>query len=145
MTISFRPRAAILSLLLGHALIPAVAADDASPGFALPPIESMSEIVARPLFMPTRRPVSAPSVATPPPRLAIAGVIISGERRTAILDTGSGAAAPYLRVTAGDVVAGWTVASVEADRVILRNGAARVELTLKDNAPPYRAPPIAAR
>ena len=118
----------------GTRIRPGVPAVAAKPGAAvdarvLPtlavasPEQTYPESVARPLFVPSRRPApSAPStpVATMPKgTLTLQGVTIAGNTRIAMLREKSGR---VHRVEQGRTVNGMTVASVEPERVVLTMG-----------------------
>jgi general secretion pathway protein N len=109
--------------------------------FELPPVEVFDDIVARPLFEPSRRPVvvdGAESAAlkdtvAPPPRLganidiSLTGVVIDGDRGIALVVHNG----KTDRVRTGEPVAGWRVETIETERVVLGQGTARVELALR--------------
>ena len=88
----------------------------------LPPLEEMRETTRRPLFTASRRPQ--------PPRgqrrrevaglagYVLAGVVIAGNTRIAMLRSRTGAG--NLRVRVGDKVAGWTVAAIDSRSVTVR-------------------------
>ena len=91
--------------------------------------ESFSEIVARPLFSPTRRPPRPvvtksppkPAVAKPPPpkapplRLTLVGVVAGTDQPIALLR--DHATRRTLRVSVGDNVRGWRVETIESAMV----------------------------
>lgn len=86
--------------------------------------QAYPESVARPLFVPSRRPAPAtPQVAVaamPKGTLTLQGVTIAGNTRIAMLrEKQSG---KVHRVEQGKVVNGMSVAQVESDRVVLRMG-----------------------
>jgi hypothetical protein len=112
-----------------------------TPAVTLPPIESLGEVVARPLFLPSRRPL--PPVSTEPAkpiaRFTLAGIVLADGRRVALIQ--SGTSPPPVMVTVGGVIDGWTVTAIERDHVALRAAGETAELSLRDNAPPYRGPP----
>ena len=58
------------------------------------------------------------------------GVVISTDRRLALLRRASGP--EVLRVSEGQEIDGWRVATIEPDRVVLRQGDAVEEVTLED-------------
>lgn len=121
-------------------------------------------IERRPLFAANRRPpedeAPAPGDGSAPlsslEGLVLTGIIGIGGERIAIVEpevsTAQGEEPRVLR--AGDVLRGWTVEAIEADRIFVANGTARRELELVDklsrrqkaiprrpNAPGAAAPP----
>jgi hypothetical protein len=112
----------------------------AVPVATLPPLESFAEVIARPLFLPSRRPLPPVSAepAKPIARFTLAGVVLEADRRVALIQ--SGTSPPPIMVTVGGVIDGWTVLAIESDHVVLRSAETTAELSLRDNAPPYRAP-----
>ena len=102
--------------------------------FAMPPLQAYAEVTARPLFSPGRRPPSvSQQVAGPASSLALVGVVISRDGRIALIRQGKAPAAA--RVQEGQLVDGWTVKSIAADRVVVRSGATEAELKLHEDAP----------
>lgn len=103
------------------------------------PIEAYAAIGERVLFQPSRRralpppPVQQPlAVATPPPApvqppvpppvlapMILRAVILSNQKREAVLGQSNGTAATLAE---GDMVDGWTLAQVLPDRVVFRRG-----------------------
>ena len=111
--------------------------------FALPPLEDFSEIVARPLFSPTRRPPSEAEVIetvtddTPLPKLSdfnltLTGVVISTEGSMALLQRPK--STDLIRALLGQEIDGWRVERIEADRVTFRQGHSVEIVTLQDKA-----------
>lgn len=118
------------------------------PLFALLERESFSETLARPLFMPNRRPAepAAPESAAATPRAApakanryaLSAIIIIDDERIALLtDTATGG---LNRVREGESVAGWQVEAIRADSAVLTNGDIREELALRHFGPPAPRP-----
>ena len=111
------------------------------PDFAMPPLETFSETLARPLFMATRRPPEpqpepveeeperAPAKPKPVP-VTLSGIVVSPTERQALL--GSQRSKELIWVTEGQVIDGWTVRSILPDRVILHRRGVTAELELKD-------------
>ena len=133
----------------GHAAsdpeAPVVASKEpSSDAFSLPPLDALGEVVARPLFMPTRRP--PPPTATSsasllqPPNFALAGIVVVGSRRVAMIETGANATAPFASIAVGDTIDGWTVTAIKHASILLQAGDRTVEVTMRDKAPPWRAP-----
>jgi hypothetical protein len=111
--------------------------------FAPAPPARYDEVTARPLFLPDRRPQLQAEPAKPPlppPAFRIQGVVLSPERRSAIVEHGN---PPKLdSVTEGATIEGWRVESIGRDRVSLRAGAASAEIPVGDpgQRPNARAP-----
>ena len=103
----------------------AVAAAPAAATLALEPLDKFREVVERPVFHASRRPVpqdadDAPAVAAVELRnLTLIGILISPETKLAIFHDKS---AQALRLEAGATVGKWSVAEVRADGVTLRRG-----------------------
>lgn len=107
--------------------------------FTFPPLAEFSEIVARPLFSPSRRPPkeiedsdSDTFVALPsqPSRFILAGVVISAEGRMVLLRRMN--STDLIRALMGQEIDGWYVESIEQDRVTLRRGDTVEIVTLQD-------------
>ncbi|WP_159711927.1 hypothetical protein [Geminicoccus flavidas] len=103
---------------------------------ALPPIETFSAMVDRPLFAATRHPRVPPTeppsepfledaVAPPPPednirdRYRLIGTVEENGRVFALLVSSEGS---YVRVRRGDRLDNWTVDAVSRQRVLMVNG-----------------------
>lgn len=103
----------------------AVVAATAGVGLAFEPLDKFREVVERPLFHASRRPVpqdadDAPAAAAIELRnLTLIGVLISPETKLAIFHDKSSQA---LRLEAGATVGKWSLAEVRADGVTLRRG-----------------------
>jgi len=101
----------------------------------LPPIEAFRDMVDRPLFNPTRRPIA---VAARPDRgstaatlnVMLSGIVINGDRRFAHLYLPQDRRVRVLSV--GDAVDGWRIQSILPDRIRLSSGAATEEIVLQD-------------
>jgi hypothetical protein len=101
-----------------------------APAKLLPPVtptpaeQAYPEVVARPLFTPTRRPAPAQQVAAAPTfnrgQFQLLGVIIAGNSKTAMLR--EKASGKIHRVDLGREVNGIKVASIERDTVTLAQG-----------------------
>jgi len=107
-------------------------------------------IVERPLYQPDRRPYAPPVAAAlpipapqapPPPAIrgyVVVGIMVSGERRLAWVK--APAASSPAKIAEGDVVQGWRVKQIAADRVTFEAGTAEHVLEMKRrNAPPAGA------
>lgn len=92
----------------------------------------------RPLFSPNRRPSSVAGTSdgpanVPPPALSLAGVVISGGERFALVQAGN---PPRLvRLAVGEQILGWTVHAIAADRIVLRVGERSVDVVFQDRLP----------
>lgn len=108
--------------------------------FDLPPLDSFSTTIERPLFTQGRRPSALPAVprkegARGPipaqaPKLTVAGIAIAGGRKIALVQMDG--ARDLLPLPVGGEVAGWTVAEILPDRVRLRRGAEAFEQELRE-------------
>ena len=126
--------------------------DDTSllPAFALPAIDlGFKETVDRPLFLPTRRPFPVATGAVQPTmkkgQYRLAGTVVNQEVPVAFLvEIATGKS---MRVVAGAEIvgSGISVTSVDAARVVLKQGDETEELSLRTAAspPPQVLPPAA--
>lgn len=116
-----------------------------------PPLASLSETTARPLFMESRRPTaeaSAPADVTPVhsesgPKFSISAIVMTEDERTVLVnhpDTGA-----LVRLRQGERIAGWTLDKVESDRAIFSKVGESKSVTLRTFDPPItrRAAPQA--
>jgi Type II secretion system protein C len=109
-------------------------------------VEKLHDTVGRPLFERTRRPVEVPAPLPQVERapvapaidqnaLSLLGVVASEGRTIALIrrnQTGQS-----VRAEVGDTVDGWTIASIEPQRVVLRQGDRQVALQLfRRKSPP---------
>ncbi len=113
----------------------------------LPPLDQLSEMVDRPLFSPTRRPVVAavepeaapdegveegaeapPQVEGGAPAIRFVGTIGQGGGMTALVLNGDDPAVAKLVV--GDEVSGWRVTEVTASELVMEHEAERLVLTI---------------
>ena len=115
--------------------LPAGMAPPAS-GSSLPPVEAYKEVTQRPLFSSTRQPQaeSAPQSSGKGGALFLVGTIVTGHSRTALIKHGSPSV--LVRLSEGQKIEGWTLQSIEPDRVTLLSGGTRQELKVKDQAAP---------
>lgn len=126
-------RAASPAPVAGLAWLPA-------PRQAMPEQARFSAIVERPLFSMSRRPPAAEPVmaTTPTLDISLAGVVVSTRESFALVKPNAGG--EPMRVKEGEAISGWTVARIDADRILLRHEGTEAELRL-DFAEP--APPVA--
>lgn len=98
------------------------------PRFQMPPARAFTAIVERPLFTPSRRPPADHQAATELGDLALVGVLISPGVRTAVVAHGHPRVLTH--VVEGQNIAGWSVASIGPDHIMLRHGATEQALKL---------------
>lgn len=118
---------------------------DGGLGFDMPPLAIYSEIAARPLFSPTRRPPPPEEAAPEEPEegpaagtddLLLRGIAIADDSRVALIERR--ATGELVRALEGQSVDGWRVAAIAPDAVVLTSGGGD-EHTLKiekDGSPP---------
>ena len=114
----------------------------------LPPFDHFSQIAARTIFRADRRPPAkgtasdprrpAPTVAAPMPSFVLLGIVITRDRRAALLQV-PGHPKTVL-VPAGEAVAGWTLAEVHEDKVTFSARGRRVDLAFPAHSATH-APP----
>lgn len=121
-----------------------------------PPLASLSQMVKRPLFTPTRRPPvadeepapeppaaieTAPHIDVTPPRVTLTAVFRTPDAELALLSLAS--TGNVVSVRPGDEVEGWQVDDIQSARVVLRKGSARhvVELRVFNRAVANTPPP----
>jgi hypothetical protein len=95
-----------------------------------------NEILERPLFSDTRRPVGIPVNPSSPATdidLALHGVAIAPGRKVAVV--GFGVPATVHIVAEGQKVAHWTIERIESDRIIVRSSESAVTVRVKDTRP----------
>ncbi|MEO1751947.1 hypothetical protein [Thiofaba sp. EF100] len=99
--------------------------------FALPPLESYAQTVARPLFNMSRRPEEEDAgVKTAEGVFTLTGVVITASgRREALLVPRGGRG--VTRGGVGDWVDGWRIELIEPERVVLRRGPKEMPLVLE--------------
>ncbi|MDE2583164.1 MAG: hypothetical protein KGL52_16125 [Rhodospirillales bacterium] len=101
---------------------------------AMPALAALGSFTDRPLFWASRRPprrVAAAASGTV--GLVLSGVIISPSEKYAILARTDGK--PPLRARVGQEAAGWRMAAISPDHVVLRNGDRRLVLKLGGKTP----------
>jgi hypothetical protein len=116
---------------------PAAEAKDAA-AFKLPPFETFTAAVERPLFSPSRRPGPAGPAPVPvaqaPYRLI--GIVVAGAHRRALIGQ---AAAPPIEVGEGDSFEGRTVKRIDQNRIVFADAKGN-ESVLTLAPPPSRRP-----
>jgi general secretion pathway protein N len=98
----------------------------------LPSLESFAEVTERPLFSSSRRPIAvdAPQNAERSFGATLAGIVISASSSTIIVSHGD---PPVLtRLKEGDDLDGWSITSIEPNRVLLRRDGVEQQLRLRD-------------
>lgn len=117
------------------------------PGFSLPSLDNaFKETADRPLFTPTRRPAALNLAANVPAmkkgQFKLSGTSLSSDLIIAFLrETATG---KTVRVTKGKEINGMTLDTVEANRVVLKQGDETEELTLRTaTSPPLPAQVVA--
>lgn len=117
------------------------------PAFSMPPLEvAYKESGERPLFTPTRRPAALNLANVPTMKkgqFKLSGTSISNDLTVAyLIEVASG---KTVRVTKGKEINGMTMDTVEANRVVLKQGEETEELVLRTAAsPPVKAVPAPA-
>jgi hypothetical protein len=113
------------------------------PRQAMPAKISFATIIERPLFSPSRRPPSEDTTAASVPSLgfSLSGVVISTDEPFALVKPD--ATGDPVRIKVGEELSGWTVARIEADRILVRHDTVEKELLL-DFSAPAPLPPEAA-
>jgi len=106
-------------------------------------LDKLQDTVRRPLFEASRRPIEAPAPLLPPPQvepapppppfvdqnaLSLLGVVTSEGRAIALLKRNQ--TGQNIRVEVGDAVDGWTIVSIEPQRVMIRQGETQIALQL---------------
>ncbi|MGF1641924.1 MAG: hypothetical protein ACFCUO_13335 [Rhodospirillales bacterium] len=111
--------------------------------FDMLPPESYADVSERPLFLRSRRPpqpgdeiAEQRPLPRAPADFVLSGVVVAGTQRLALLQ-GQGSDA-IARVAEGQDYEGWTVETIEPNKVVLRRGQDVTEIVLEDKA---RRPP----
>ena len=110
-----------------------------APVYTLSEPETFHDLSERPLFLASRRPPEPipqkkkPSKprqkVTRQPEFTLSAIVRERNRWIAFVETVG--KAPAVEVEVGSVVAGWEVAQIDADGIVLRKGKQRIELTLR--------------
>ena len=89
--------------------------------FSMPPLKHFAEVLARPLFSSTRRPLpggNSGGIFASRPKFTVVGIVISKASRDALIEYGH---PPRLRhVVEGQDIEGWEVQSIQIDQVVVR-------------------------
>ncbi len=105
--------------------------------FSMPPIDNFDAILLRPIFSPTRSPLSeegpAEEVVSGDLSFSLKGIIVGGKERVALFRPNDGT--KVVRVSQGGRLAGWTVVAIEPDQVTLERGEARKVMEPSFDAP----------
>jgi hypothetical protein len=110
------------------------------PPFSLPSLQNFAGITERPLFSPSRHPAPASSGESDAwSSFVLAGIIISEDLREAMVLHNQ--PSTLVHAKEGDVIDGWTLATLFSDRAVFRNGDAEHELRL--NVTPSEKTPAA--
>lgn len=105
----------------------------AAPSFALPPLQRFGIVTDRPLFSPDRKPPQhTDDTAGAWSSFVLAGIIITPQSRKALVLHGKPQTVAHLQE--GQTLEGWTIASIDPDRVVFRDGLNEHELRLTPKA-----------
>ncbi len=129
--------------LLTAAMVVAALPAAAQTLFELPPIESFSETIERPLFLPDRRP---PTIEETPEAdediesglFTLIGIIVSPTQRIALVKVRG--SQTVLQLSEGQQANGWTVLQIRPEEVIFESNDKTETIELIDIKPPARRP-----
>lgn len=103
------------------------------------PLAQLTATRERPLFLPTRRPariekpiVTAAPAPAPPPNMSLVGTILDGNRAQALVRMPPKPVA--IRLHIGDVITGWRITQIEAQRMVIALGDRSITLRLFESA-----------
>lgn len=101
--------------------------------FAPPPLATFAVVNARPIFSPERAPIEPAAVASasgsaPLSKAVLVGVIMDPLNRLALIKIAASSLADAYGL--GATIEGWKVWEIDADKVVLRSGAAQQEIRL---------------
>jgi hypothetical protein len=105
--------------------------DAAAPSFTMLPPSEFSEVLARPLFSPARRPGARAGGLAASASFTLVAIVIAPQDRRALL--GFGQPAKIVRVREGQDIGGWTVEAILPDKVIVRHADVHEEVKAKDD------------
>jgi hypothetical protein len=110
-----------------------------APVYTLSEPEAFDDLSQRPLFLASRRPPEPEPAKKKPnkprqkvtrqPKFALSAIVRERNRWIAFVETVG--RPPAVEVEVGSVVAGWEVARIDADGVVLQKGKQKIELTLR--------------
>ncbi len=123
--------------------------------FSLPPLSHYQEIVERPLFLQSRRPVPQASGETSPlgpkeahlNQYALTAVIIGPDKRLALIRSTADKGKKALRLEEGQDLQGWRLKEIKDESAIFQQVNQQQELRLQRKTPPQfafdkRRPPV---
>ncbi|HXP31513.1 MAG TPA: hypothetical protein VN832_10515 [Stellaceae bacterium] len=109
------------------------------PTFSMAPLNTYAEVVSRPLFSSSRRPAAGVPASDRPTAFTLVGIIISAADRHALVAHG---VPPQIdRVSEGQNLDGWTVKSIEDNRIVLAQGDNEIEVKAAEKPGPRQVPP----
>lgn len=122
---------------------PALGQSAGRPLFELPPIESFSETVERPLFLPDRRPPAIEETQEGADDVesglfTLVGIIVSPTQRIALVKVRG--SQTVLQLSEGQQANGWTVLQIRPEEVIFESNDKTETIELIDIRPPTRRP-----
>ncbi|WP_435103492.1 hypothetical protein [Arhodomonas sp. AD133] len=127
-------------------------ADDVwAPADELVAVGQVKDMVARPLFLPTRRPPKPPEKPQPKEpapkagklNLRLSSIVVTPEEQFALARVKGKGEKGDRRLSPGDEYNGWQVMAVFPDSVMFRSDAGTQELMLRPSGPPKNhAPPV---
>ena len=110
-----------------------------APVYTLSEPEAFDDLSERPLFLASRRPPEPVPEKKKPnkprqkvtrqPKFALSAIVRERNRWIAFVETVG--KPPAVEVEVGSVVAGWEVARIDADGLVLQKGKQKIELTLR--------------
>lgn len=104
--------------------------------FRLPPLSNYAVVTERPLFSESRRPLleAASAGDAQSAMFTLVGIVMTGNDRYAVIQHGR---PPHLdRAREGQELDGWTIHSIQPDRVVFQRDAQRFDLKFRDGTPP---------
>lgn len=131
------------AICVAGAAAPALAQTSGRAQSELPPIESFSETVERPLFLPDRRPPTIEETQEEAEDVesglfTLLGIIVSPTQRIALVKVRGSQA--VLQLSEGQQANGWTVLQIRPEEVIFESNDKTETIELIDIKPPTRRP-----
>lgn len=131
------------AICVAAAASPALAQTSGRPLSELPPIESFSETVERPLFLPDRRPPAIEETQEEAEDVesglfTLLGIIVSPTQRIALVKVRGSQA--VLQLSEGQQANGWTVLQIRPEEVIFESNDKTETIELIDIKTPTRRP-----